>query len=377
MNHKVRIGLLGAMGVALLAAVNVGCSPETKVEPGGSKAVFYPKPPDPPRLQFLMSFSSTDEWERKKSSFSDFVVGSAQDTGKAILNPYGVDAHRGKIYICDAGQRRVHVIDIDNGTSTRLGAAGQMRNPINVTIDSDGNKYVCDPGHRKIWVFDAGDSFVRSIGDPTTCVPIDVAFHDNQLYVADVAGGEVEIWSRDGEVISVISEKGQGPDQLYAPTNLDVGPDGSIFVTDTSMQIVKVFNQEGRLVRTVGAPGDRPGYFARPKGIAVDPHGNVYVADAQWEIVQAYNAEGKLLIYFGGVTAGAASMGMPAGIAIDDTSMATFNRWVSPTFTPEYLLFVANQFGEHKIGVYAFGSGPASEVAAPVEEDGRPPVEAE
>jgi hypothetical protein len=81
----------------------------------------------------------------------------------------------------------------------------------------------------------------------------------------------------------------------------------------------------------------------------------VFVADAQWEVVQVFSPGGQLLMFFGGVSDKPDGMGMPAGIAIDRTSLAAFSHLVDEDFEAEYLLFVSNEFGKNKIGVYAFG----------------------
>jgi DNA-binding beta-propeller fold protein YncE len=177
------------------------------------------------------------------------------------------------------------------------------------------------------------------------------------LYVCNIKQGKIEVWSRsNGELLRSFSSKGREPDQLRAPTNLEVGPDGNIYVVDSELGTIKVFSPEGNLLKLIGEPGDQPGYFARPKGIAIDPDGVLFIADAQWEIVQLFTIEGKTLMFFGGAAAGPEGMGLPAGITIDSTSIDLFRQYLAPGFEPKYLLFLANQFGNNKIGVYAFGT---------------------
>ena len=65
-------------------------------------------------------------------------------------------------------------------------------------------------------------------------------------------------------------------------------------------------------------------------------------------------------------------MGMPAGLAIDATSLSAFRSYVDKDFIPEYLLFVANQFGKHKIGVYAFGRSTKADYTMPPRSTTRP-----
>ena len=348
---SIRMGLAFALALVLLA----GCVSDKPPAQKKVTSLFYPAPPDPPRLQFLMSFSDAEYWLEKKSTFSDFIVGEKQTKRGVISTPYGIAARNGKIYICDLGKHRIHVIDVARKSYAVLGTPDQIENPVNITIAPDGTKYVCDTGKKLVLVFDASDQFVRYLGDPQRAVPSDVAVSGDELFVADVAGAKVEVWSKDGTFLRAISSKGIAAHQLRMPSNLDIGPQGNIFVTDTELCAVKVFSPDGAYIRSIGAPGDRPGYFARPKGIAMDPAGIFYVADAQWEIIQAFTSEGQLLLFFGGANDRPEGLGLPATIALDTTSLDAFRSYVNPSFEPEYLLFVTNEFGNNKVCVYAFG----------------------
>lgn len=365
------------VGLAAAALLMAGCArPEQAKGPG---VVFYPPPPDPPRLQFLMNITSADPWITRRSSFADFIVGSrreGEDTG-AIKSPYGVAAHDGKIYICDLGRFLVHVIDMVNRKYATLGESGQLQKPVNIAIEPDGTKYVCDAAKRMVAVFDAGDRLVRFLGDPGRCGPMAVAVLGDELFVADAPGGKVEVWDRQGNLKRVIGSLGDGPDQFRRPVGIAIGPQGHVFVTDQELSVIKEFEPGGRYVKSIGAPGDRPGFFARPKGIAFDPKGRLFVADAQWDKVQVFDASGQLLLFFGESTGQPHGLVTPTGVAIDATSMEAFRKYVDPGFEPEYLLLVSNQFGVNKIVVHAFGhaKGAAEPPAAPPAAE-KPPVAA-
>ncbi len=347
--------LRGAVLAAAILACTGGCTPTRPAEP--SAPIFYPPPPDPPRLQFLTSFSDPRPWSPpKRSSFAEFIVGTGPAKKKAhIRSPYGIAATYGKIYICDIGVSRVHVVDIGAKTYSTLGEDDTLKRPVNITIGPDGTKYVCDTSLAKVVLFDANDRFAGQLGDPAKCVPSDLAIHGDELFVIDIAGAEVEAWSKKGKFLRHIARKGTKPGELRLPTNLAVDPRGRIFVTDTMASIVNIYSRRGQYLGSVGGPGDRTGFFWRPKGIAVDPKGILFVADAHWEFVQVFAPDGRVLMDFGGASAKPEGMGMPAGIAIDRTSLPAFRHLVHKDFEPEYLLFVVNQFGKHKIGVYAFG----------------------
>jgi DNA-binding beta-propeller fold protein YncE len=337
-----------------------GCKTTPTATSSGASHIFYPAPPTPPRLQFVTAFSDGKQLAGKTDSgFAQWVVGEAKASPTAdrtrFESPYGLAVHNNRVYICDVGFNRVHIVDLATRQYDIL-KSDRLKNPVNITIEPDGTKYVADSGAGKVLVFDAQDRLVSEIGEPGQWVPIDVAVRGNEVFVTDTTGGEVEVWSKQGSFLRKIGEKGMGPDQLQNPTNLDFGPDGRLYVVDTFLQIVKVFDPaQGHFAGTVGRPGQTVGTFARPKGIAIAPDGTIYVADSQWDVVQIFNPAGQLLLVLGEPGKLPHSMGLPAGVAVDRSAIEVFRSKYAPNFEPEYLVFVVNQFGTHKIGVWAYG----------------------
>jgi DNA-binding beta-propeller fold protein YncE len=354
--------------VVLLAAFSAGCE-KPKVE--AQNYVYYPEAPDPPRLQFLVSFSDVKGWAQgPRGSFADFILGDetkrAAGSG-AILSPYGIGARDGKLYVCDIGRQCVHVVDMANNSYSRLGDPQQVTQPINIFIDKDGAKYVCDIMGSRIAVFDAQDRFVRHLSNAATCTPLDVVAVGDELFVIDNVGAEIEVWDRAGKYLRTIVTKGTGPDKLQMPNSIAADGKGRLYVSDMRKSIVDVFDTQGRYLGSVGAPGDRPGFFARPKGMAIDPHGRLYVVDSQWDVVQifdSFDAPKRLPFAFGGPRPTPDGLGTPAGVCIDATSIKAFSKHLAPDFVPEYLVFVTNQFGNNKVSVFAFGKSGTADYSA-------------
>ena len=90
-----------ALAIAVLAAgAFAGCQ-LTQVEQSRQEPVFFPPPPEMPRLQFLKSISGPDDLgAAEASSFQRFVLGDAE-TEPGISKPYGMDIFDGKLYVCD------------------------------------------------------------------------------------------------------------------------------------------------------------------------------------------------------------------------------------------------------------------------------------
>ncbi len=361
MRPSIRLSCLTALALVLGGTQVLPAYAKPEEPAATSDPVFFPPPPEAPRLQFLASFSDDSilqdkEKKKKKFNFAAWVTGAKEEGAGAskIDNPYGVAVRDGKVYVCDLAGKTVHIFDFRQKTSGKL--SGKFGNPVNLTIAADGTRYLCDTGLRAILVYDRDDKYQFSIQGPSDWTPIDVVESDGKLYVADVTGGKIHVLARDGAAISTIGTKGMGPEELGNPTNLDMGPDGKLYVTDTLGQAVKVFDRNGKMVGVIGGPGAVVGRFARPKGIAIDPAGQIYVADTQWSVVQIFRNDGRVLLPFGRTeNQPAAAVTMPATVVVDTSSLEDFRSFLAPNFKPEHLVFVVNQFGKFKVLVYAYG----------------------
>jgi hypothetical protein len=68
-----------------------------------------------------------------------------------------------------------------------------------------------------------------------------------------------------------------------------------------------------------------------------------------------FDAAGALLMHFGGADASDGRLDMPAKIITNRTLLDVFASRMPAGFAPQYMLFVAEQTGPGRIGVYAFG----------------------
>jgi len=110
---------LAAAGI-VVALMVTGChGPSERPERVELEPVFYPAPPEEPRLQFLRSIARERDLAgstKKLSAFERFVLGDENERTGRIVKPYGLAFYDGKIYVCDVGRRVVQVIDFRQGT---------------------------------------------------------------------------------------------------------------------------------------------------------------------------------------------------------------------------------------------------------------------
>jgi DNA-binding beta-propeller fold protein YncE len=341
-----------ACGVAL--SLLAGCAPAV-VE---RKIAFFPPPPELPRIQYLTSFRGRKDIETQ-TAFNRFVVGEKKDV--RVDKPYGVAIHQGKIYVCDTNGTVV-VFDLERKTFEPLQGAtglGALRQPINISIDAEGNKYVADSARGQVVVFGPNDAYLKAYGTPDRWRPVDVVPFGNEIYVADMANGLVHVLDRQsGETVRTIGDKGEPAERLDRPTNLAIDTEGTLYVTDVGRFQVIQFDREGRFKAAIGKLGDNLGHFTRPKGIALDREGHVYAVDAAFNNVQVFSREGRLLLFFGGTAAEKDAPGallLPAKVAIDYDNLRYFQSFVDPKFEAAYLVLVTSQVGDHPVSVFAYG----------------------
>ena len=341
------------IAVTLVLGVLGGCAHQAeKVE-----TVFYPMPPEQPRLQFLVSLSKEEDLG-ESSAFREFVVGK-QEEGKRLARPYDVAHRKGTLYVVDKTIRKVMIIDLEKRKFDyiRDTKGGALQDPSGIFLTPDGYKYVADSARGQIVVYNERNEFHRAYGAENQFRPVSVAVHGNKIYVCDVKDNEIEVLDKDsGEVLRKIGGIGKEEGLFHKPTHVTVDDAGNLFVTDAFNFRVQQVDANGKFVRTVGYQGSHPGAFARPKGIAVDRQGHLYVVDAAFELVQVFDiATAEPLLPFGKYGPAPGSTYLPAGIHIDYDNVAYFSQYVDPDFRVKYLVYVGNLAGDKKLNVYGFG----------------------
>ncbi|MBI4849981.1 MAG: hypothetical protein HY808_15640 [Nitrospirae bacterium] len=323
------------------------------------QTVFYPMPPQNPKLQFLMSISTEEDLGKKKDVLMEFLVGQTI-AQKQVARAVGITTAKGKIYVSDRTFKKILILDLDKKEFDYIKdeKEGQISSPGGIWVTEDGYKYIADLTRKQILVFDAQNNYVKAYGsEEQFAKPMDVVVYENKIYVCDFDKHQIIILDRDsGKVVQTIGEAGSEEGKLYKPSHIVIDKYGSIYVNDSFNFRVQKFDSLGKFEKTFGYQGDTLGGFARPKGISVDDEGYLYVVDTAFENVQIFDGETtRLVLFFGGFGPEPGSMYMPNSIHIDYQNIDYFKKYIDKDFKVKYLVFVGNMLGEHKINVYGFG----------------------
>lgn len=337
----------------LMAAGLVGCASR----PGGVEPVFFPPPPDAPRLQFLLAISSDSDIPGGRRGLARVLLGD--EPLRQLVRPRGVGVHQGVIYVADPALGTVVKIDLGRKLFDwiRDDDDGHLESPLGLALAADGTLYVADRERRQVLAYAPEDHrFLRAYGDPETLVPTDVAVVGDRLYVSDIHDHEIEVYDpRSGERLGTLGHEGAEPGELKYPSFLAAGPGGEIYVTDTMNFRIQKLSRQGEHLQTFGKAGDYSGSVTRPKGIAVDGEGLLHVLDAGFENAQIFLPDGRTATYYGGYGNHGGSMYLPFGICFDDSLLPLLQERVDPRLKAKFLVLVTNQAGPRKLNIYAFG----------------------
>ncbi|MDI3280855.1 MAG: 6-bladed beta-propeller [Bacillota bacterium] len=290
---------------------------------GKGAELVWPLPPEPPRIKYLWTRTSGDDYLSSFSLWLKKLIFGPETTYR-LKQPYGVAADgRGRIYVADNGLGVVVVFDEAKRKVSFIGdsGTGKLWVPIDVKLAADGRVFVSDAAQKRIFVYSPEGRLVAAYGKAGELEnPAGIALDEERgrLYVVDTKKHQVLVYGlADGSVTSTLGRRGTGEGEFNFPTNAWVDGRGQLYIADTMNFRIQIFTPEGRFVRSIGRLGDGPGQFARLKGIAVDSEGHIYAADAAFNNFQIFDQEGQLLLWVGGPGAGPGEFRSPAGLFID------------------------------------------------------------
>jgi len=327
------------------------CTKKIIKSPTAEELILFPSPPDSARIQFLTYINSSENIARPQSGFKKFFLG--EEEPRPINRPYGIQVTKNSIYICDPGIGGLEIINLKKGTFEyfKPSGKGQLKLPLNCFVDEFHYLFVADGERRQVVVFDHMLKYVTALGGTRNFKPTGVWVKDEKIYVANVSGHKIFVYDLlDYNLIDSfpnLSPESKG--YLNQPVNISSSNE-NIYVTDFGGFNIKSFSPDGSFKGITGNYGKGFGQFTRPKGIALDKDENLYAVDAAFENVQIFNKDGALLMFFGGH----GNMSLPAGVAISYDNLDYFEPYVYKDFNLKFLIYVTNQFGPNKIGVYGF-----------------------
>jgi tripartite motif-containing protein 71 len=156
--------------------------------------------------------------------------------------------------------------------------------------------------YRWAWRWEVLDTY-HFAGMPAGASPYAVALDRAcNLYVADVAGGQIVKISQEGEILATIPTPSNDVEGVTGPgQGIAVDSQGNVYVSYYAHNVILKFSPDGQLIKTLGECTPAPensfcdpsqlGLFVGPQGLAIDGTGNAYVMEIGR--IQKLNLDGQ------------------------------------------------------------------------------------
>ncbi len=134
-----------------------------------------------------------------------------------------------------------------------------------------------------------GVRLVKSFGEESLDFfnsPTGVADSNNNLYIAETAGGVVKKFDPAGNLLDVIGSRGNARGELNAPVEIEVFED-VLYVSELGGRRVSRFAVDGQFIDTIGA-----GELVGPRAVTLDEVGSIYVLDEFSNRIVVFDPDG-------------------------------------------------------------------------------------
>jgi len=278
-----------------------------------------------------ISFESENRIAKYDSDLNQIAEWGGEGSGDGEFNKcYGLAVKDQFLYVADRGNQRIQKFTLDGDFISEWGEYGyyedgEFADPLNLTLDMDGNIYVADRGRRIIQKFTSEGKYITHWGGPSQ-MPGDLGYHTaltissdrKSIYVSDTDHDRIQIFDLNGKLNAVWAANGSGEGKFRDPGGIAMDANQNIFVVDTGNNRIQVFRSDGSFLKQWGNHGSSPGQFKKPQGIAIDHAGNILIADSDNHRIQKFDSNGNFLTEWGSIGTSNIQFNYPTDIATDD-----------------------------------------------------------
>ena len=232
---------------------------------------------------------------------------------------------RGSIYIADAGNNRVQVVDEAGNFITEFGSrgwrTGEFDYPTDIALSFQRTYrlYVADTGNNRIQYCNLVERIFYPLSETAHGITLDRpegigVGRNGDVYVIDTGNHRWLQFNIEGVPVVARGGFGSGKEQLWNATDLEVDAHGNVYIVDTSNHLIKKYDFSGNPIHMWGGEGNRLGQFREPKRISIDAWNYLYVTDSANQRIQVFTPDGRSITEFSTPT-----LLEPAGIVVSKT----------------------------------------------------------
>lgn len=203
----------------------------------------------------------------------NFVEGNGNGKMKKPINM--VIDNNGHKYVSDTERNQILVFDQQDRFVRAYGQKDQFK-PSDVAVTAD-RLYIADVEHHQIQVLDkiSGNSLFV-IGKPGSrkgelLFPTNLKISgDNHVYVTDTGNFRIQKFTLDGKHVRSIGKVGTGLGHFARPKGIALDRQGRLYVVDAAFENVQLMSKNTELLLFFGGAGDKPENINLPTDIEID-----------------------------------------------------------------------------------------------------------
>lgn len=173
-----------------------------------------------------------------------------------------------------------------------------------------------------------GEAYAANAGSHFTWLTGVALDQDENVYASDEWQNRISVFDKEGNLLKVWGERGDGEGQLNGPAGIAFDPQGNLWIANAFNSRIQRFTKDGKYLGGFGKNGKAEGELDMPYGIAVDTQGDLYVADWNNHRVQKFNSQGQHLLTFGHGGDGSSALKHPTGVCVDNDGDVYVVDWM-------------------------------------------------
>ena len=251
------------------------------------------------------------------------TLGNAGQGAGEFQTPLGLAIDEAdRIYVADAGNNRIQVIDDLGNFITEFGGRGwrigEFDHPADIALSFQRSYrlYVVDTGNNRVQYCNFVDRIFYSLSENVDDILLDQPEgigigRNGEVYIVDTGNHRWIEFNVAGVPVTARGNFGSGTEQFWNPTDLGVDTHGNVYVVDTGNHLIKKYDFSGNPITAWGGEGDELGQLREPKCIALDDWNYLYVTDTGNRRIQIFTPDGKSITEFSN-----AALLAPVGVAV-------------------------------------------------------------
>ena len=214
------------------------------------------------------------EQHARISVFSEKGEYQTSFTRQYFKCPYGITIHGDNLYVTDVEVNAIYKFKIETDfplvakQGIRGSQTGEFITPTNLAVSTQGDVYVTDGNNNRVQILNSSLQHLRNLTEQPIEHSRDIKLTADEVYVLCEDSPCILVFSHAGEKLrSLVSISGQI--ELYNPYYFCLDAGGNIIISDFYTHQIKIFSKEGNHIRTIGERGQQPEMFYKPSGLAL------------------------------------------------------------------------------------------------------------